>query len=265
MAHMPDGAVQSVQRALRVLNLFTLPRPEWSVGDIARALKLNKSVVSRLLMTMAREGYVVQDPTTKRYSIGAQAFAVGSTYRPFTALDKVLHPIMEQLAQESGHSTSVGVPSGRVFTIISTVQGTNSVRVAFEVGQRPYYHSAAIGKLLLASMCDDDVRAIVGPNPLPKVTRFTIDRVEDVLAELERIRASGVSISDQESIVGVGAVAASIANASGACVAGISVVYPSHLVAAVDIERFSDLTLAAARQVSERLHGAPLPHSPRLS
>jgi DNA-binding IclR family transcriptional regulator len=259
MAQRANGGIQSVQRALHILNLFTPPRPEWAVGEVTRALGLHKSVVSRLLATLAREGYVVQDPVTRRYAIGSQAFAVGSVFRPYMVMEAVLHPTMEQLAQRSGHSTSVGVPSGDVFTVIATVQGTGSVRVAFEVGQRPYYHSAAIGKLLLASMPDEEVRRIVGPEPLPKVTPYTAATIEALLADLRRIRETGVSVSDQESIVGVGAVAASISNARGACVAGISVVYPSHLTSQSDIERYAALTVDAARQVSHRLSGVALP------
>jgi len=251
-------SIQSVQRALRILSLFTADQPLWTVGDISRTLALNKSVVSRFLATMAVEGFVTQDATTKAYAIGPQAFAVGSTYRPFVVLEAILRPAMANLTAKTGQSTSTGVPSGHVFTIIHTVQGTGSIRVAFDIGQRPYYHSAAIGKLLLAAKSDGDVRAIVGPDPLPKVTPWTIGTVSELFSDLEQIRRTGIAISSQESIPGVGAVAAGIRNAKGECIAGISVVYPTHVVSDAEIRQYSMLTMETAQQLSGKLTSSAL-------
>ncbi|MEA2526666.1 MAG: IclR family transcriptional regulator, acetate operon repressor, partial [Thermomicrobiales bacterium] len=85
------GTVQSVQRALQLLSLFAPHRTRlaprrtlWTVSDLARATGLHKSVVARLMATMALDGFVVQDPATKAYRIGPQAFAVGSAYEPLT-------------------------------------------------------------------------------------------------------------------------------------------------------------------------------------
>ena len=59
------GGIQSVRRALRLLASFTPERPQWSVGALARATGLHKSVVTRLMATMALEGFVVQDPASQ--------------------------------------------------------------------------------------------------------------------------------------------------------------------------------------------------------
>lgn len=262
MSGTTSGSIQSVDRAMRILNLFSPRNPQWAVGDIARTLQLSKSVVSRLLATMAREGFVVQDQVSKRYAVGPQAFAVGSSYQPYMVLDAILRPVMEELSEQAGQSTSAGIPSGNVFTIISTIQSRNQVRVAFDVGQRPYYHSAAIGKLLLSTMTEAEVRAIVGPDPLPQETPCSITSYAELAKELETIHATGVAISTQESILGVGAIAAGIHNSTGECVGGISVVYPVHMVTETDIAEYSRLTIEAARKTSSRLGTLSLRHVP---
>ncbi|MCA9858842.1 MAG: helix-turn-helix domain-containing protein, partial [Thermomicrobiales bacterium] len=96
------SAIQSVQRALGLLSLFapsrTHPVPqrkEWSVTELAKESGLHKSVVARLMATMAHDGFVIQNPTTRRYSIGPQAFAVGSSYEPLRVLDQIARPAME--------------------------------------------------------------------------------------------------------------------------------------------------------------------------
>lgn len=253
MKDSPDGSIQSVRRSLRILSLFTPAQPEWAVGDIARKLGFSKSVVSRLLATMAREGFVVQDPADRSYGIGPQAFAVGAVYQPFLILEKISRPVMEELARSCGHSACLGVPSGDVFTVIDTIQSTGSVRVAFEVGQRPHYHSAAIGKLLLASLAEARVREIVGPDPLPQLTPHTIGTFDRLTTELEHIRRAGIAVSRQETYIGVGAVAAGIVNSRGTCIAGLSVVYPFHMVSDEEIQHVTEATSNAARCISEQL------------
>jgi len=201
----------------------------------------------------------VQDSVTRAYSVGPQAFAVGSVYEPYHVLHQITRPLMDELTLRSGHSTCLGVPAGQHFMIVDTLEGNNQLRVAFEIGERPHYHSAAIGKVLLAGMTDKQVCEIVGDDPYPAITKHSITALDALRAELTRIRASGYALSDQESIIGVGAVAAPLTNAHGSTVAGISVVYPSHLTPDAEIEALVELTKEYAVRASERIGVLALP------
>jgi IclR family acetate operon transcriptional repressor len=255
------NSVQSVQRALTILAQFGRARHRWSVTDMARATGLPKSVVARQLSTMAQQQFLIQDPVSKHYSVGPEAFAVGSVYEPYAVFHQITRPVMNDLTNLTGHSTTIGVPAGDRFMIIDTLQSRASLRVAFEIGERPYYHAAAIGRLLLAAMPMGQVLDIVGPEPLPRVTPRTITSLEALERELNIIRSRGVSVSLEESIIGVGAVAAGIADASGIWTAGIASVFPMHSVSDAEIEQITDATVDAARLLSSRLRSfAPRAH-----
>ncbi len=260
MAVERNGAIQSVRRALRLLGAFTPERPEWSVGDLARATGLHKSVVTRLMATMALDGFVVQDPASRAYTIGPQAFAVGNVYGPHLILERIARPVMQQLTLSCGHACALGVPVGHQFMYLLVVESPRStpIRVTIEVGGRRPYHAAAIGKVLLAGMPHERVRRILGEGPLPKITPYTIDSVERLLAELGEVRRTGIAISRQEAILGVGAVAAGITNMHGRWIAGLNVVYPIHLVPEQEIEQLGRLTVQAARRIAQQLGGLSL-------
>ena len=67
-----DSAVlQTADRALQVLLAFR-SRPEWGVSELARELGLDKSVTQRLLSTLARRGFVLADPESRRYRLGEE-------------------------------------------------------------------------------------------------------------------------------------------------------------------------------------------------
>ena len=74
--HEPAGSIRSVQRAMQILGKFGTIRKSWGVMDLSRETGLHKSVVTRILATMAHEGFVVQDPESRAYSAGPKAFAV---------------------------------------------------------------------------------------------------------------------------------------------------------------------------------------------
>jgi DNA-binding IclR family transcriptional regulator len=247
--------IQSVQRAMKLLSAFTPERRQWSVSDLARWSGLHKSVVARLLATMALDGFLMQDPTTRTYTIGPQGFAVGSAYEPYTMLDRIARPAMQELATASGHACALGVPVGREFMYLIVVEGPRStpIRVTIEVGARRPYHAAAIGKILLARMSPVHVREILGDGPLPKLTPHTIDSVEQMHAELAEVRRTGIAISQQEAIVGAGAVAAGITNARGETIAGINVTYLIHIVSEEERATIARLTVEAAARISQRV------------
>lgn len=224
------AGIRSVRRAMALLNHFTAQRPCWSITELSQVTGLHKSVVYRLLASMELDGFVSQDPRSKKYRIGPQAFAVGSTFRPFLFLEQLAYPVIETLVEQTGHSSSLGVTAGLRFIIVLSIQSNRAIRVAFDVGERPYYHSAAIGKLLLAYMSDDEVAEIVGTEPFPVVTPHTIASAKALQADLMATRQRGYSVSWEESIVGVGGVAAAVTNSARECIASLGMAFPVHLV-----------------------------------
>lgn len=262
-AHSPPkdaGTIQSVRRALRLLSLFaadptsrTPHRRRWSVGDLARASGLHKSVVARLMATMALDGFVVQDPASRTYRIGPEAFAVGSAYEPYALLDQAARPAMEALTAECGHASYLGVPASDHYVFVLAVESTRSIRVSIGIGERRPYHAGAIGKALLAGLPDERIRAIVGPDPLPKMTPSTIDSVDRLLAELAEVRRSGIAYNREESILGAGSVAVAIRDGSGEPIAGLGIVYPTHVVAEREIAALAATVARAGREIERRL------------
>jgi DNA-binding IclR family transcriptional regulator len=162
---------------------------------------------------------------------------------------------MEELTRASGLACALGVPVDRQFMYLIVIESPRStpIRVTIEVGGRRPYHAAAIGKVLLAGMPPERARAILDEVPLARVTPHTIVSVERLLGELEEIRRTGIAISRQEAIVGVGAVAAGVRNADGRCIAGLNVVYPIHLVAEPDLAELSRLTIDAAAKIARQV------------
>lgn len=255
------SGIQSVHRAMRLLSLFApqgpdaIRRPRWSVSDLARTSGLHKSVVARLMATMASHGFVFQDPISRAYSIGPTAFAIGSAYEPYQMLDQIAHPVMSALTAECGHASYLGVPAADHYVFLLACESTRSIRVTIEIGEQRPYHTGAIGKALLAGMNDDEIVAKVGADPLPQMTPYSITSLEQLMMQISEIRRTGIARNQDEAILGTGSVAVGMCDARGQTVAGIGIVYPSHVVSAEEIERLAVIVQRAGQEIERQLAG----------
>ena len=260
MSEHEKSGVQSVQRALQLLSMFAphrlsqlQHRTSWSVSELARATGLHKSIVARMMATMASEGYLVQDSGTRQYSVGPQAFAVGLGYKPYTARSSVARPSMEALTQEVGHASYLGVPAGAHYLLLLATESRVSVRVKIEMGERRRFHSGAIGKILLASMTDEAIRATIGSDPLPQLTPYTIASGEELSVQIAEVRKTGIAFASQEAILGASSIAVAISNTLGEVVAGLGLIYPSHLVSEAELQVLITHTRRAGDEISRRI------------
>lgn len=244
---------------MRLLSLFAprgpdaIRRTRWSVSDLARTSGLHKSVVGRLMATMAANGFVFQDPVSRTYSIGPTAYAVGSAYEPYQVLDQIAHPMMAALTAECGHASYLGVPAADHYVFLLACESTRSIRVTIEIGEQRPYHTGAIGKALLAGLSDDDIAARVGPDPLPRMTPYSITSLDQLMVQIAEIRRTGIALNQNEAILGTGSVAVGIRSAQGATIAGLGIVYPSHVVSAEEIERLAIIVQRAGHDIERTL------------
>ena len=68
------AVLQSVQKGLQILKLFTIEKPVWRLTEIANTLQLNKSTVSRLVSDLVAEGFLQKEG--RKYSLGFSLLSI---------------------------------------------------------------------------------------------------------------------------------------------------------------------------------------------
>lgn len=224
--------VESVQRALQVLRLFLSDEASsgLSVTETANVLGVAGSTVSRLMATLAAEGFVTMDPASRRYHVGAAAFQVGSRFRPATMAGAV-KPILHDLAAATGHTAQFGtLQHTRVF-YLSVADSANRLRVVASPGDSRDAHTSAMGKALLAGLPDVEREAVIrsllgGEDVLPASGPGTIRDPAALRDELATTRARGYSISREEATADVAALGVTVPERVGIPLA-LSIAFPS--------------------------------------
>lgn len=246
-------SIKSVAKALRILRAFTAERPEWGVTELSRLLGMHKSVVHRLLLTLEEGGFLQQDPITQQYRLGPAIAEVASAFFRALPLLREGTPVLQALVDRFGHSGGLTVLDQGEALYLAAAEGPAAIKVVVRVGGRRPAHAVASGKVLLASLPESDVRAVLRDRGMTGLTTNTITDPARLLRELDEVRTRGYAINDEESIVGMMAIAAPVHDFRGKVVAALSISFPKHIVRPEEVRRIIEQTVRSADQISARL------------
>lgn len=248
-----DAPRKTVDKAMRVLHSFTPERPELSIGELSESLGLHKSVVSRLVAALREWRMLEKDPTTQRIRIGSGAFRIGTLFAHRDALVRCAMSPMSELVAATGHSAHLSVLDGTAFLVVATVESPNALRVIMRVGDQRPLHTTAAGKLFLALSHETLLEEVCRGPGLNAATANTCHNRAKLERQLRTVRREGIAWNAGENTLGAGAVAAPVLDAHGAMLAALSTVYPLHLVDRSQRSSIAELTVHAARKVSNSL------------
>ncbi|SDQ42467.1 IclR family transcriptional regulator [Quadrisphaera sp. DSM 44207] len=245
-AARPDG-VQSLDRALDLLERMSDAGGEVGLTELAEATGLPLPTIHRLLRTLVRRGYARQLPS-RRYALGPQLVRLGEGASG--AISAWARPALAQLADAVGETANLAVLDGDLVVYVAQAPSRHAMRMFTEVGRRVHPHCTGVGKALLARLPDDAVRALLARTGMPARTEATLADPEALLAELAATRERGWALDDGEQEVGVRCFA--VALPDGAVPAAVSVSGPAARVTRESAERVVPLLRATAAALATR-------------
>jgi IclR family acetate operon transcriptional repressor len=244
--------MRSLERALHLLAILQEAGCSMGLTELGHASQLSKPTVLRMLLVLEKYGFA--EKRQGRYRLGVAALPLAHAYVLGNELLRVALPVLQELAQTSGETTSMFVRLGFKRVLVQRVEGLHPMRFVLPLGEKLPLHVGA-GKVLAASMSEGDIRQMLDElgeirlasgQPMPR---------EVLLAELERVRKQGYAVSLGERMLGIVAVAAPVIDAKGATIAALSVAGTAERLPSKEIERLSVEVRDAAKMIAERYDG----------
>ncbi len=205
-------SVQSVDRALDVLEVLASHGRPMGVAEIARITALPQGTVHRLLLVLVSRGYARQD-SERKYAIGAAALRLGDAAN--RALINVSTEYLRQLVEMAGETANLALLEGTEMVYTAQSPSPHSLRIFAEVGRPVPLHSTAVGKAVLAAMSRPEALRLLHRTELTGRTPYTITSLPALVSELDRIAAEGFAIDDEEHEVGVRCIAVALPDLPG--------------------------------------------------
>lgn len=247
-----NSHIQSIQRAVAVLRLFTEREPELGVMEISRRLELHKSTVSRILTTLQFEGLVSQNPETDKYRLGVGLVSLAGVALGRVSVRGAAMPHIERLAEETQETVSVITRDGRECVNVGFMPSPQPLRHVSWIGRRTPLHCTASGKLFLAFMPEDEQEGYLN-QPLERFTVQTLTTADTLRHQLMALKTKPYCVSADEFREGFTEVAAPLRDHTSHMIGAIVIQGPTFRIGKRPMESIIRPLLEAAQTISAEL------------
>lgn len=244
--------IQVVSKAVAILRQFP-GKESLSLSELAKGLEANASSVYHVVQTLVDEGFLTQDPQTRRYSFGPVLLNLVPPHAMTATLLAAAEVPLYECSRAAGFDVWLAqLELDRVY-YIARVDGDSPLKVHMPLLQLQPAHAVAAGRVLLAAQSAERARATLELHTLRRMTPTTCTDVEKVLAEIECARSQGWAETEGEHIEGASDIAVPVRGMNDAIVAAVSVGAPSHVFGPEKRREVLPDLLRAAERIHEAL------------
>lgn len=240
--------IQSLDKGLQVLEMIAEADKPLTLHELWTELGWNKATILRILTTFVRRGYVQRDSQTKAYTIGIRIVALYSSLSNNLNIQQLMRPYLEELVSVTGETAQVAIVVSGKAVFVDRIRGTNVISANTEIGQSLPLHCTAVGKAYLAYLDEAEIDQTIKP-PLPQFTNRTLVSVEELKADLKRVRQRGYATDLGEYSPELRCVAAPILDYMEHPIASIGISGPKSGLSLQKCDEFGKVV----RQVAERI------------
>ncbi|MFD0982546.1 IclR family transcriptional regulator [Tropicimonas aquimaris] len=246
--------IQSVERALTILEILAAAPDALALGDIAERAGLNASTCHHLVATLVERGYVLNAGRNRGYMLSSRLQELTDVSARKTDLSDFARSDLVELSGRLGLSVQLAEMQGTslVTRFKTNVAGLHVIE-ADEVVKMRASHATATGKAILAWLPESQILKVISENGLERFTEHTITSVVDLMEDLRWVRRNGFAVDNEELRLGVVCYGAALRDEKGTVVASVSASFPVELAKEEYREHVVQEVTACARKLSDRL------------
>jgi DNA-binding IclR family transcriptional regulator len=245
--------INSIIRACNVLECLSNEKGGLKASDLAARLRLDRSTIYRILLSLEKCGLVEKDEKTGVYTMGIAAFEIGNAYLRRMDFIQIAKPVMLDLSLRVQEAVHLAVLSDTEIVFVDKVDSPRSVGMMCKIGQRAPVYCTALGKVLLADRPEDEVAGIVKAIELKPFNKQTITSKKKFLEELKRVRTQGYAFDHSEHEDDAECIGAPIRDHQGQVIAAISVSGPQKKIGTPQEQQFINWVVEAASLISSKM------------
>jgi IclR family pca regulon transcriptional regulator len=225
--------IAGLDKGLQVIEAFDQERSRLTTSEVAERTGLTRAAARRYLITLVHLGYARQQD--KVFSLTPKVLRLGQSYLHSARLPRIVQPLLYRLAYSLGEAASAGVLEDDDLVCVAAVSAGRVVSATLQPGTRVPAFCTANGRVMLASLPDTQLQAMLGRLKVEALTAHTIVNKERLLLEIARARSQGYAVVNQELELGLRTIAVPLRNFRGDIVAAMNVSVHESRVAVEDI------------------------------
>jgi len=223
----PSRPVQSLDRGLALLEAVAAARRPVSLGELTRAVGIDRSNVFRLANTLRLRGFLVQLPGSRDYVLGSTVWRLASLFPWVQVLKQVVREHVVSLQAQTGETSHVIIREGHRLVFIDHELTRQPIGARSCSSENEPLHATAVGKALLADYDRRQLVELLGEGPLKAMTSQTVSTIDALLGECRLVKKRGFALDDEECYAGLRCIASPIRDASSQVIAAIGITGPA--------------------------------------
>ena len=243
--------LKSVERTLDVLELLSKQR---SIGitELAHTMKIANSTAHRILTTLEKKGFSVQDHKTGRYALGHMVFRLTKSVIHMIEPINYVRPYLEELCKEIGENIvfAVEVPSQNQTLVLAEKIAGRAVVAKSVLFERFPMHVCSCGKAYLLTLNDQQLKVALSKNSLTRFTKHTVTSLPALKKQLTQFRRLGYTLSRDEFSVGLSSMASAMCDAEDKFAGAIVVIGPTFRFTDENVKSWAKLLLQATAKLN---------------
>ena len=247
-----DGGTGTLGKAIAVLETVALSDRPMRFTDVLAVSGQPRGTLHRQLSHLVQEGLLDLRPD-HAYVPGLRLLKLASESWARNEFRAVAAPFLEVLHRETGETVHLGVLRGREIIYLDKVESRQAVRMNSQIGNASPVYCTGVGKAALAALDAQALDALLSQLEFRRFTPQTITSRTALVAELAKIRSSGIAFDREEHEPGIRCVAAPVFDAGRALVAGVSVTGPAYRVGEAQLDDWAPRVRHAAGAIMAEL------------
>jgi DNA-binding IclR family transcriptional regulator len=244
--------ITALQRGLRLLQLFSESPHGLTAKQVAGRSRLPVSTVHRFLANLEGAGFL-NCGNDSVYHLGIACFAIGQAALGQLDIRRVSLPYLRELNQQTRETIHLTVRHGLSAVYVEKLDSPEQLRIHSRIGASVPLYCTAVGKVMLAYMPDDEQERVLPQLALKRLTPNTVGNLQELEAELSRVRKNGYACDLEEHELHIRCVAAPIWDHAGAVNASLSITAPMVRMAVTRLRQLAPLIQTAGLQISREL------------
>jgi IclR family pca regulon transcriptional regulator len=229
--------VLSLARGLAIIEAFEGHKEGLSVADLSRQTGLSRAAVRRVLITLQTLGYA--ELNGRVFRLRTRVLKLGFSYLSSTSLPAIAQPILEQITEQVHESSSISVLDGDQIVYVARSTAKRVMSVGLSVGSRLPCYCTSMGRVLLASLPDEESLAYIERIDIKSLTPRTVTCKAELAEIIRRVRSDGYALADEELELGLRSIAVPVKTRQGETIAAMNIGVHAARVPAIEmINRF---------------------------
>jgi DNA-binding IclR family transcriptional regulator len=249
----PRYNITALHRGLKLLALVGEAQKPLAAGEIARLSNLHASTVHRFLVNLESAGFLRREDSTGKYQLGPACVSLGRAALDRLDVHRVSLPHLQELNRLTRETVHLTVRQDLTAVYVEKLESPEPLRIFSQVGAAVPLHCTGVGKVLLAYAKPEDLKSLLPRLVLTRSTPNSITSLQELEAELSRVRRQGYAMDMEEYENHIRCIAAPLWDHAGQVKAAFSVTGPATRMTRARLRQLASLVTKVSQDVSRQL------------